>query len=233
MISVIICSKKEFKALEKSSENPVSLEKSPFKYLNMTLGNNIGRIYYAGTAGKTNASALTQYTILEDKPEAIINIGTCGGIHKDSRIGDLIIPSEVAEYDYHQKFGKGKNKGEFHKHVHIKIIDFSFIKNFKKIIAENSINKGIICSADKDVTTKNDIKYIKKVSGKKFKYILGADWESASIARVCKINGFRKLLILRTVSDMPGTNSQDDDYSKSTKTYMKKMIEIIKGIELN
>ena len=56
-----------------------------------------------------------------------------------------------------------------------------------------------------------------------------ADWESASIAKVCELNRI-KCLILRGVTDIPEKSKEDiqeRDYKKNTQTIMKDLLEII------
>ena len=59
-----------------------------------------------------------------------------------------------------------------------------------------------------------------------------ADWESASIAKVCKLNRI-KCLILRGVSDIPemrrGSKEdfQERDYQRNTRIIVKDLLSIV------
>jgi nucleoside phosphorylase len=64
------------------------------------------------------------------------------------------------------------------------------------------------------------------------KKVIAADWESASIAKVCELNKM-KCLILRGITDIPkrqGGLKQDDDYKKNTLIIMKDLFSIISQI---
>ncbi len=84
---------------------------------------------------------------------------------------------------------------------------------------------GTLAIADQDM----DYKQRMELQGKK---VIAADWESASIAKVCELNRM-KCLILRGVTDIPkrrGTLKQEDDYKKNTPIIMKDLFSIISQI---
>jgi len=59
--------------------------------------------------------------------------------------------------------------------------------------------------------------------------VLAADWESASIAKVCELNK-TKCIILRGVSDIPRERGkvkrdiQEGDYRKNTRIIMRNLL---------
>lgn len=67
--------------------------------------------------------------------------------------------------------------------------------------------------------------------------VLAADWESASIATVCALNGVR-CLILRGVSDVParagrsGAADQERDYVQNTRVIMKDLLAVVERCRL-
>jgi len=89
---------------------------------------------------------------------------------------------------------------------------------------------GKVASADQDLSEE-----CRKVLQKK--RVLVADWESASIAKVCELNKV-KCLILRGVTDIPGSRArskedlQDRDYNKNTPIIMKNLLSIISEMRL-
>jgi adenosylhomocysteine nucleosidase len=91
------------------------------------------------------------------------------------------------------------------------------------------IHIGTIASADQDLDDENRV----FLQGKK---VLAADWESASIAKICELNKI-KCLILRGVSDIPEKSRklkediQERDYEKNTRNIMKDLFSIIGQIE--
>ncbi len=49
--------------------------------------------------GKVNAAASTQLVIDYMHPDLIINIGLCGGFARAMRVGEVVLPSSVIQYD--------------------------------------------------------------------------------------------------------------------------------------
>jgi nucleoside phosphorylase len=92
-----------------------------------------------------------------------------------------------------------------------------------------NIHIGTIASADQDLDDENRV----FLHGKK---VLAADWESASIAKICELNKM-KCLILREVTDIPKKqislkqDIQHNDYKKNTPIIMKGLFSIIDQIE--
>jgi nucleoside phosphorylase len=84
---------------------------------------------------------------------------------------------------------------------------------------------GTLASADQDLNDEHRV----LLQGKK---AIAADWESASIAKVCELNRM-KCLILRGITDLPkrqGGLKQDDDYKKNTPIIMKDLFSILSQI---
>jgi nucleoside phosphorylase len=87
---------------------------------------------------------------------------------------------------------------------------------------------GTIASADQDLCPKCQKKLQKEG-------VLAADWESASIAKVCELNR-TKCIILRGVSDTPEERKkskgdiQERDYRKNTRVIIKDLLLIIDQI---
>ena len=52
--------------------------------------------------GKVHAAAVTQYVIDRGRPVCIINVGVSGGFEKKVALGDVVMPTEVMQYDHDQ-----------------------------------------------------------------------------------------------------------------------------------
>jgi adenosylhomocysteine nucleosidase/adenosylhomocysteine/aminodeoxyfutalosine nucleosidase len=87
------------------------------------------------------------------------------------------------------------------------------------------VHIGTIASADQDLCPKIR-KFLQESD------VLAADWESASIAKVCELNGV-KCLILRGVSDIPRKGRalkediQERDYRENSRIIMRELLSII------
>ena len=123
------------------------------------------------------------------------------------------------QYDVIQRFGIAS--GRFKKGLET-TLDISWI-NLTRV--PTKIYIGTIASADQDLDDENRV----FLQGKK---VLAADWESAPIAKICKLNKI-KCLILRGVSDIPEKSReskediQERDYKKNTRIIMKDLFSII------
>jgi len=176
-------------------------------------------IFYQSGATKTRASGACQYAIDTWHPDAVVNLGTCGGVSDNIRKLDIIMATKTVQYDVIQRFGKpsARFKEDLKKNLDTLWIDSTNVSE--------KPYPGTVASADQDLSEE-----CRKVL--QSKSILGADWESASIAKVCELNKV-KCLILRGVTDIPESRArskedvQDRDYKKNTPIIMKNLLSLI------
>ena len=83
------------------------------------------------------------------------------------------------------------------------------------------VYQGTIASADQDLNRVWREKLQKE-------NVLGADWESGAISKVCKLSKV-KSLILRGVTDIP-SGTQSLDWKKNTPTVMRHLLQIVNQI---
>lgn len=179
-------------------------------------------IFYHSGATKTRAAATCQFAIDTWHPDVVINLGTCGGVSKEVRKLDIILAEKTFQYDVMQKFGTPSIgfKKSLKTDLKISSIDLSRVSD--------RLHIGTIASADQDLCVKTRRKLQKEG-------VLAADWESASIAKVCELNK-TKCIILRGVSDVPEERKkvkrdiQEYDYRKNTRIIMKELLSIIDQI---
>jgi nucleoside phosphorylase len=168
---------------------------------------------------KTKAAAACQFAIDTWHPDAIANIGTCGGVSEDIKLLDIIVAETTVQYDCTIRFGE---KRELFYGQMITAIDTSWV-DFTKV--KENLHKGIIATADQDLNHE----WRKILQGKN---VLGADWESGAIGKVCDLNNI-KCLILRGVSDIPEEHpspdhdTQDIHWRKNTPKIMKDLLEVL------
>lgn len=184
---------------------------------NCKLGQHQSIIYQSG-ATKTRAAAACQFAIDTWHPDGIINLGTCGGVSKEVSKLDIILANKTFQYDVIQRFGKPSLR--FMRDLKT-ILDLTWI-DLTKI--SRKVRIGTLASADQDM----DYNQRNKLQGKK---VIAADWESASIAKVCELNKM-KCLVLRGITDIPKRGAthkkiQEYDYRKNTLIIMKDLLSII------
>lgn len=217
ILPVIICASEEWINIKKVS-SPYS--KNVFVSRSDNAFSNI--IYFYSGCGKTNAAACTQFIISTFSPNAIINIGTCAGVKESVNLNELYIIKSAFYYDYTQIFGNELNssgrKNTIHKDGYVKNINIKWLRNYKL-----KLKSAVIASADSDADPKN-IRLKTAIKNKAVCF----DWESTSIAKICKLNK-TNLLILRGISDYIG-ESGDNIYIKNTSQIISKAITIVRNI---
>ena len=224
-LCIHICSEDEWKETVSALKVKKSkLRRQPYgEFFDHSFGKTKCIIYNSG-ATKTRASGACQYAIDTWRPYAVINLGTCAGVSDNIRKLDIIIATKTFQYDVIQRFGK---PSPLFFETMITDLDTSWV-NIS--LVPEKIHKGTIATADQDLNYEN-----RKKLQKENENILGADWESASIAKVCELNKV-KCLILRGVTDIPESRArskddlQDRDYNKNTQIIMKKLLSVINKI---
>ena len=223
-LAIHICSEIEWrntKAILKIST--AKLQSQPFgEFFYYRIGQHRSIIYQSG-ATKTRSAAACQFAIDTWHPDAVVNLGTCGGVADKVKKLNIILADKTFQYDVIQRFGK---PSVCFKRGLKKTLDISWVDLTK---VSRTIYIGTIASADQDLADEHR----KVLQNKK---VLTADWESASIAKICKLNKI-KCLILRGITDIQKKqvslkrDIQDNDYKKNTPIVMKELFSIIDQIE--
>jgi adenosylhomocysteine nucleosidase len=174
------------------------------------------------------ASAMTTTQLLSNfSVEAIINIGTCGGIESKVEPLDLIIGQELVygdvdliafKYPYGQMAGQPATFKS----------DPNLVGKIKDISKKAGLNAklGNLMSSDAFITDK-------KIINERIKLIdlpiIGVDMESASIAQVA--TAFKKpFVVLRVVSDVIGMDKQVISFDKLVTESSAKVAKVIKEL---
>jgi adenosylhomocysteine nucleosidase len=212
MIVIQICSNEEWKATKELSKTNQILT-YPYGEYFYTNVMEYECIFYHSGATKTLSSGACQYAIDHWNPKVLFVLGTCGGVdHKVNKF-DVIVVEQTAQYDIKPMKRK---ESIFHEII---TFDHSWI-NFEEI--PYPILRGFIATADQSVTSEN-------YQILKDQEVIAADWETASIAKICSINGI-KCCVIRGVSDVAHTkesvdvHSQHEDYKRNTSMIMQKLI---------
>ena len=140
-----------------------------------------------GGWGKIAASASTEHLIARWQPRVFVNLGTCGGIANQVRVGDRLLITRTVAYDIEETMGDPQAAIAWYSTD----IDLSWLKDGRPFAAHRST----IASADRDLRPEEAERLTNTYGA------VAADWESAAIAWVAKLRGV-PLLILRVVSDV-------------------------------
>ena len=185
-------------------------------YFDMNIKNIVCRFYFSGYS-KTKAAGAAQYAITSWSPEKLYVCGTCGGINGKLHPGDVIIANETVFYDCIDRFSH--SDAPFFPYLDTKLDTqkINFLKNL-------GVYFGRIATGDQDIDLiiRNSLEPLG---------VLAADWESASVAHICKLNDV-DLTIIRGVTDIPGyKNASMEDQAKSyysmTPDIMDKIINTV------
>lgn len=212
MIVVQICSNEEWKATKELNKT-IQILNYPYGeyFYNNILDHEC--IFYHSGATKTLSSGASQYAIDHWNPKVLFVLGTCGGVDQKVNKLDVIVVEQTAQYDIKPMKQK---ESIFHEIISI---DNSWI-DFEEIT--HPILRGFIATADQSVTSEN-------CHILKDEEVMAADWETASIAKICSINGIR-CCVIRGVSDVANTKehvdviSQHEDYEQNTSIIMERLI---------
>jgi adenosylhomocysteine nucleosidase len=219
MINTIqVCSENEWTSL-KSLSLVTNLITTPFgEAFDLSINNNNCVIFHGGSS-KTKSAASCQYAIDTWKPNRHFVIGTAGGVANDIKELDIVIANQTALYDIIFRMGEPY---EFIPVETIIQIDNSWF-DFSKLPANT--HEGFIASADQDVDFNTKLKL-------QTANVMAADWESGSIALICKINKV-PCCIIRGITDIPIDSSEEnlinqgDAFIKNTPKVMQKIFKEI------
>ncbi len=168
--------------------------------------------------GKVNSARVTQILIDNFDIELVINVGTAGSVDNSLEIGDVVVATELVQYDFDvtpfgRKLGEIENIGESIK------VDEKFLKLFDNI----NVRKGIIASGDKFIVNREDKDNIRNI----FK-ALAIEMEGASIAQVCFLDKI-PFLVIRSITDKLDGSSKID-FEKFLESSSKNAANILKEI---
>jgi len=171
--------------------------------------------------GKVNAALCTQAMIDRFQPEAIINLGVGCSLRGDVRITDVVVASEVCQYDFDTSAidgVKGLVLGDT-----VKIPTDSALFNRLSAAARAcgaTVHTGCIASGDTFIASQA----LKDSIAKEFGAVCG-EMEGGAIGQVCYLNGV-PFAVIRTVSD-GGDESAELDYPAFKEVAAKISSEIL------
>ncbi len=159
--------------------------------------------------GKVMAAATTQMLIDRFEADLVINFGSCGALDPGLVVGDLVLASQVIEYDFTSE----------HKAVPTTDCDALLLSELSRCFPELKI--GPLASADRNADT------VEIREGLFTLYqAVAADWEGASIVRVARRMGI-PALVLRGVTDI----GDDDLVTEYESNYQMVLPQVAKAAE--
>jgi adenosylhomocysteine nucleosidase len=170
-------------------------------------------LYHSGW-GKIASAAMMQYVIDHDRPDLVVNLGTCGGFEGVVELGDVVLAERTFIYDIVELMGDLNIKSYYDSSP----LDLSWLPEPHPY----PVRRGTLASADSDLPP-DKVAYLKSEGA------IAGDWESGALAWVAGKNGAR-LLILRGVSDLVNERAGEayDNlplFEERTKSIMKKLFE--------
>ena len=172
--------------------------------------------------GKVNAGRTTQVLISEYSPKYIINTGIAGGLNEQLKIGDIVISTDLIQYDFDvTAFGypkgymcTGVNKEEPTKYIADKELIEKVKKTLEKVKEARNVFKGRVLTGDMFISSKEKREeLVKDFDG------FCCEMEGAAVAQVSSLNNI-PFIVLRLISDLP-SGKGPDDYNKFEKEAAK------------
>ena len=168
--------------------------------------------------GKVNSARVCQILIDKFNTELVINVGTAGSVDNSLEIGDVVIATELVQYDFDvtpfgRKLGEIENIGESIK------VDNKLLNLFDGM----NVKKGIIASGDKFIVNREEKDNVRNI----FK-ALCIEMEGASIAQVCYLDKI-PFLVIRSITDKLDGSSKVD-FEEFLESSSKMAVNILKKV---
>ena len=144
-------------------------------------------VFLHGGWGKISAAASTEYAITRWNPEALINLGTCGGIGGRAVRGETLLVTRAITYDIYESMGDSAEAIRWY----TTDIDLSWLDDRFPL----QVRRSHLVSADRDLMPSQVDELVERFDA------IAGDWESGAIAFVANRRAV-PLLIIRTVSDL-------------------------------
>lgn len=173
-------------------------------------------VFILSGIGKVNAAMHTQYILDKFEIDCIINVGVAGSLSKNCSFGDVVIATDLVQYDMNVT-SFGLPLGQVPR---MEVFSFpcskSLLDSAKLICTQVSYNMhfGRIVSGDQFVDSKSMTDHLVKEFNP-----LACEMEGASIAHVCYVNRV-DFIVIRSLSDMAG---QDNSIATHSFNELKEM----------
>ena len=178
--------------------------------------------------GKVNAARTTQILIDKFEVDAVINVGSAGGLNPELDFEDIVVSTACVQHDFDITAFE-REKG-YIPNIEDKFIyaDKTLLEKATKAIeaSNNKVIKGIIATGDEFVDNKEKRKELYEQFNAEC-----VEMEGAAVAQVCHLDNI-PFIIIRSISDKANGNEKIDFeryleiVSKRCAEYLEKMLEI-------
>jgi len=178
-------------------------------------------LFFQGGWGKIDAAASAQWVIKEINPQIVFNLGTAGGFLNRANVGEIIYVTRTIIYDIVERMGSMEEALNYYT---------TELDTMPKSLVGYATPSPMI-SADQDIDPQNINKLMQSFDA------VAADWESGSIAHICKKNGI-KIIILKIISDVvdhSGSRTYENlkDFERKAESLMPNLLKILEKYLLN
>lgn len=203
MILIVCAMESEANKIKETIENIEICKLAIEKYYYKGKINNKNVLLLVTGIGKVNASALTALVLEKEKVKSIVNIGYAGSI-KPFKVGDVVIIKDASYHDVDlTSINNLYDYGQIPGMPNPFLSDFELFNKIKKELNFPGVS---LFTGDKFITENlYDVK-------------AAYDMEGAAVYQVAYI--FKKpAIIIKVISDILSSKSQDKDYNKSEKEF--------------
>lgn len=214
MIGIIIALKSEAKYFIEKIENVKETSVLDKKaYTGEFCGKEI--VLAISGIGKVSA-ALTAQKIIDDySPEYLLNFGSVGAVNNTVSVLDYCVIDKCMQYDFDV--------------TAIDPVPLGYIQEYDRVFFDcltapfNEFKKASLATGDRFSTGKEDVELISNQG------CALRDMEGAAIAQVCESNNL-PLIMLKGVSDVYGSESEQEQFVRNLDSLAKGFPEIIEKI---
>lgn len=205
-ISFICAMEEEVVALLKQLKEPKDIVVGPVTIHSGKINDHEVSIIQCGI-GKVQAAMATSVLLTTQKPDAVINTGSAGGIGSGLAIGDIVVSNGVAYYDVDVSASGGYPLGQLPGQPRIFEASEKIAKQIQQASHDVDLKAhvGLIVSGDEFINSKQKIDEIKAM----YPEALAVEMEGAAIGQVCyqfKI----PFVVVRAMSDVGDSDSGVD-----------------------
>ena len=227
-IGIIAAEVQEMEAVKEKMQNIKETKLYNSIFYEGTISNKNCVLARAGE-GKVNAARTTQILIDKFEVEAVINVGSAGGLNPELDYEDIVVSTACVQHDF-DITAFGREKGYIpnieDKYMHA---DKTLLEKATKAIEEtkNKVIKGIIATGDVFVAEKEKRKELYEQFNAEC-----VEMEGAAVAQVCHLDNI-PFIIIRSISDKANGNEKIDFekylevVSKRCAEYLEKMLAIV------
>lgn len=221
MIGIIAAMQAEVDALIHLMEHTQKVIKDGITFWEGSLADRDIVLMLSGV-GKGNAAMSTVLMLKNYQIEALINIGTAGGLKQEEEVLDLVISTAVVQHDYDTSALDGDaGIGLYYE------ADAELSKLCQTICEQNNerYHCGLIASGDQFISEQDQLDTLLQ----KFPSAMCAEMEAGAIAQVCT-HFAKPFVILRSLSDIAFKEKSHLDFGEYVHKASRRSAELCKTI---